>query len=141
LWDFLLLVPTRLNVERTSSRISVTIDNRNFLQWTNIVAQSGEVTGQAYELYVYPTGLSRPLKPTPYYGYGGGLDFNLGTHYLNTSRDGIPITGKSYVVDMDLAVFETAPTNFSDGIPRISTMSNNKLYHILWRGRLEQLVK
>lgn len=103
-------VPTRINVERTSHRISVTIDNRNFLEWTNIVVQSGEDVGQADELYVYPAGQSRPLKATPYcFGYSGGMDFNLGTHYLNTSLGGIPAAGKSYVVDLDLALFETGP--------------------------------
>jgi hypothetical protein len=133
-------VPTRLKVERTSHSISVTVDNRDYLECTNIVIQSG--AGQAFELYVYPVGQSRPLKPPLVWGYSGGTDFNLGTHYLYTRKDGVPVPGKSYVVDVDLAVFEAAETNFILGdIPPISEMPTDKFCHILWRGHLEQIVK
>ena len=133
-------VPTRLNVERTSNRISVTVDNRNYLECTNIVVQSG--AGQAFELYVYGVGQSRPLKPPLVWGYSGGTDFNLGTCYLYNWKDGVPVPGKSYVVDVDLAVFEAPNTNFIVGnIPPISEMPTDKFCHVLWRGRLEQIVK
>jgi hypothetical protein len=129
-------VPTKLKIERTTDMLSVTIDaNTNSFESTNLMVGTNMVTGVRTEDYVYPVGETRSAK------YGGrgslstDLDFNIGTIFLHTKRDGIPQAGKSYIVEMDLAVFET-------DIPGGHLwMPESEKYKVIWRRTLKQIVK
>ena len=125
-------VPTKLTVERTTDTLSITVD-RSSLESTNVMVGSKMVTGVRNELFVYSEGDARPSRAD---GYGlGGLDFNLGTSIRNTKQGGIPVPGKKYVVEMDLAIFET-------DIPSQHMWSPySKNYGILWKRTLRQTVE
>ncbi len=131
-------VPTQLTVERGSNTLSITVD-RNSREPTNILVGSKMVTGVQWHTYIYPEGETRPSRTDrgglSGGGSSGGFDFNLGTTFLHTKPDGIPVAGKNYVVEMDLSIFET-------DIPAQhmwSPYSTN--YRILWERTLRQLVE
>jgi hypothetical protein len=77
------------------------------------------ITGAIYDWYVYPAGQTRPASPTRSARYFG---INTGsTEDFNLSRDGLPVPGQKYDVDMILTVFETdeVPPNLpTAGEPR-----------------------
>ena len=91
------------------------------------------VTGVESEFYVYPEGEPRPANG----GSGlGGTDFNLGTIFWHTKLDGIPLPGRKYVVESELAVFET-------DIPgqHMWSPQGSKNYKVLWQRTLKQTVE
>ena len=91
------------------------------------------VIGVQHELFVYSEGDARPPGGS---GYGlSGLDFNLGTSILNMKHEGIPMPGKNYVVEMDLALFET------DIPPQHMWSPYSKNYKILWKRTLRLTVE
>lgn len=91
------------------------------------------VTGVRDELFVYPAGDARPSLGGRW-GLGN-LDFNLGTSILNAKQDGIPVPGKKYIVEMDLAIFET------DIPPQHARTPYSKNYRVLWKRTLRQTVE
>src|SRR5258706_9476757 len=129
----LVRVPTKLHIERTTETLAVEVD-RSSLERTNLLIGAKMVTGVQSELYVYPEGNSRPSQSICL-GLNGGVDFNLGTDYLNVKREGIPATGKKCVVEMDLEIFET------DIPPQHEWSPFGGKYQVLWRRTLKQTVE
>src|ERR1700722_15347233 len=84
---FTVRVPTRLKVERTADQISVTIYT-NHWGFTNVIAGTNMSIGVRSKLLVYPAGEPAPTNSER--EADGGLDFNLGTTFLNSKLDGIP---------------------------------------------------
>ncbi len=125
-------VPTKLKIERTADMLSVSIDTNGF-ETTNLMVGTNVVTGVEETLFIYPVGEPRPTNSG--FGAQGELDFNLGTVFLATKRDGIPQAGKSYVVEMDLSAFEIDTPQDRQIFP----WSTN--YEIIWRRTLKQIVK
>jgi hypothetical protein len=126
-------VPTKLKIERTVDMLSVTIDTNGF-EFTNLMVGTNVVTGVQENLFIYPVDEPRPTNWTG--GAQGGLDFNLGTSFWWTKRDRFPQVGKNYIVEMDLAAFET---DTPGGHMRIFPWSTN--YEIIWQRTLKQIVK
>jgi hypothetical protein len=124
--------PTKLKIERTSDMLSETIDTNSF-ESTNPMVGTNMVTGVESKIYVYPEGESRPANGG--LGLSSGLDFNLAVVYWHTKQDGIPVPGKKYVVEMDLAAFET------DIPPQHMWSPYGKNYKILWQRTLKQTVE
>lgn len=92
------------------------------------------VTGVQSKLFVYRVGESRPAERFRL-GLSGGLDFNLGTDFVNAKLGGIPVPGEKYVIEMDLAVFET-------DVPCQHMWSpESGKYKILWTRTLRQIVE
>jgi hypothetical protein len=126
-------VPTKLAIQRTADSLSVTI-NRDSLESTSVVVGSKMVTGVQSNLFVYAEGDARPSE-SGRHGLSGGLDFNLGTSILNTKQGGIPAPGKKYIVEMELAIFET------DIPPQHMWSPYGKNYKILWKRTLRETVE
>jgi hypothetical protein len=129
----LVLVPTKLKTEQTTESLSVGFDT-NSLESTNLTVGANMLAGFQYEQYVYPAGEKRPAEG------GLGLIGHVGGNYSdvtywNTKRDGIPLPGKEYVVEMDLAVFETDIPPQHEWQPQ-----GSKNYKILWKRTLKQTV-
>jgi len=122
-------VPTKLKIGRTTDMLSVKVDQSS-LEATNLMVGTNMVTGVQSEEYVFPEGEPRPANGR--YGLGG-TDFNLGTSFLHTRPDGIPLPGKKYVVEVDLAIFET------DIPPQHEWAPTSKNYRILWKRTLTHL--
>jgi hypothetical protein len=126
-------VPTKLKIERTLDTLSVTFDTNGF-ESTNLMVGTNAVTGVQSKLFIYQAGSPRP---TNCIGIGqGALDFNLGTSFWVTQRDGFPQIGKSYIVETDVAAFET---DSRGGHLMIFPWSTN--YKIIWRRTLKQFVE
>jgi hypothetical protein len=125
-------VPTKLKIERTSDMLSETIDTNSF-ESTNLMVGTNMVTGVESKIYVYPEGEPRPANGG--LGLSGGLAFNLGVGYWHTTQDGIPLQGKKYVVEIDLAAFET------DIPPQHHWEPYGKNYKVLWQRTLKQIVE
>jgi hypothetical protein len=125
-------VPTKLKIERTSDTLSETIDTNSF-ESTNLMVGTNMVTGVESKIYAYPEGESRPVNGG--LGLSSGLDFNLGVRYWHTKQDGIPLPGKKYVVEIDLAAFET------DIPPQHDWEPYGKNYKVLWQRTLKQTVE
>jgi hypothetical protein len=125
-------VPTKLKIERTSDMLSETIDTNSF-ESTNLMVGTNMVTGVESKIYVYPDGEPRPVDGG--LGLSGGLDFNLGMRFWHTKSDGIPLPGKTYVVEVELTAFET------DIPPQHDWSPHGKNYKVLWRRTLKQTVE
>src|ERR1035437_3940595 len=125
-------VPTRLKIERTADTLSVEIDTNSF-ESTNFTIGTNMVTGVQSKVYVYTEGQPRPANG----GYGlGGTDFNLGTSFWHTKREGIPLPGKKYVVELDLTIFETDIPSQHMWRPQ-----GSKNYKVLWQRTLKHTVE
>jgi hypothetical protein len=129
-------VPTKLKVTRTADMLSVTLDPNGFAT-TNLMVGTNVVTVVQETLFVYPTSGPRPTNRmvNSVGGAQGQLDFNLGTSFFHAERDGFPQPDINYVVEADLAAFETdTPQN-----RRIFPWSTNN--KILWRQTLKRTVE
>ncbi len=126
-------VPTKLTVERTPDTLSITVD-RSSLEAAEITVGSRMVTGVRSQSFVYPLGESRRPHAIGS-GLHGGVDFNLGTDFVHTKRGGIPAPGAKYVVEMDLAVFET------DVPPQHFWSPESENYRVLLKRTLRQIVE
>jgi hypothetical protein len=124
-------VPTGLKVERTADTLSITVD-RDSLETTRIMVGTNMVIGVRSELFVYSEGETRPTQGR---SYGRGGDFNLGTSILHTKEGDIPMPGTNYVIEMDLAIFET------DIPPQHRWSPQSKNYRILWERTLKEPVE
>jgi hypothetical protein len=125
------MVPTKLTIERTSDVISITVDRDSF-EPAEITVGSRMLTGVQRELYIYRVGEPRPARSR--LGLGGP-DFNIGTDFVNAKLNGIPVPGESYVVEIDLAIFET-------DIPAQHFWSpEGGKYMVLWTRTLSQVVE
>lgn len=125
-------VPTRLAVTRGPDTISVSVD-RDGMEAILIPLTPGLTAGVRSDLFVYRDGETRSDDPLRS-GLSSGQDFNLGTSIFNAVQDGLPARGGRYVVEMDVAVFETdvppghlwSPDRGSGG------------YRVLWRRTLRK---
>jgi hypothetical protein len=135
--DLVVRVPRQLTIEHgkdTHGKDMVWIvGNRHSLEITNIMVGSKMVTGIKYELFVYPEGSARPSHA----GSLGlsGLDFESGTAIVNPKQVLTPVPGKGYVVEMDLAIFET------DVPPQHMWSPYSKNYNVLWKRTFRPLTK
>jgi len=122
-------VPTKIKVVRSADTLSVEIDT-NLFESTNLLVAKGMVTSIEYHLFIYPVAEARPKEG----GSGLSGDFNLGVRFWHTKQDNIPLPWKRYVVEMDLAIFET-------DIPAQHFWSpqGSKNYKVLWRRTLKQI--
>jgi hypothetical protein len=128
-----LQVPTRIEVERTTETIAFSID-RSALEPADVTVGLQMLTGVTSEWFVYRVGESRPAEPFCS-GLSGGVEFNLGTSFVNTKQRGIPVPGEQYVIEVDLAVFET-------DIPAQHFWSpHSEKYQVLWTRTLRQTVE
>ena len=127
-------VPARLKIARTEDTFSVTIDSDSF-ESTNLLVGTNMITGVQSELLVYPVGEPRPTNRDRM-AESGGLVFNMGTAYWHAKPDGIPQAGKRYIVEMNLAAFET-------DIPpqHLWSPQSSKNYKVIWQRILKQTVE
>jgi hypothetical protein len=125
-------IPTKLKIERSADTLSVTIDTNGF-DSTNLMVGANMITGVERRLFIYAEGDTKPTNGSG--GLEGGLTFNLGTGYWHAKSDNLPLPGKRYVVEMDLAVFET-------DIPaqHMWDPQGSKNCKVLWRQTLKQTV-
>jgi hypothetical protein len=136
-------VPTKLKIERTTHALSVEIDTNSF-ESTNITVGTNMIIGVQSTCSVYlandsfGAALGRPMGAlTDRMGWGlcAGMDFNLGKMIWNKKGDGVPLSGKKYVVEAVLAVFET------DITPQHEWSPYGKNFKIIWQRTLKQTVE
>jgi hypothetical protein len=129
-------VPTKLKIGRTADTLSIGIETNSF-ESTNITVGTNMVTGIRYELYVYRLGETRPVNGE--IGMESGMVFNSGVRYWQTESGHIPLnpmSQKQYVVELDLAAFETDIPPQHDWSPL-----GSKNYKVLWQRTLRQTVE
>lgn len=91
--------------------------------------------GVKHELRVWGEGEARPEDANGGVGLGGPItssDLGLlnGKALLNKAQGGIPLPGKNYIVEEDIALFET-------DIPAQHMWSpTSKKYRVLWEGKV-----
>jgi hypothetical protein len=127
-------VPTRLTVTRGPDTVSVSVD-RDALETTQIPLTPGLSAGVRSDLFVYREGATRSDHARRS-GLCSALDFNLGTSIFNAGQDGLPIRGERYVVEMDVAVFET-------DVPPAHMWSpegGSRRFRVLWQRTLRKVV-
>jgi hypothetical protein len=132
--EVLVHVPTRLKIERTTNTLSVSVDNKNFLESTNLSVGTNMVTGVQFRLSVYPAS-EKPPPDDQSFGLASGFDFNTGTQFFNAKRDHLPLPGVKYTVEVILTAFET------DIPPGHFWSPYGKNYKVLWRRTLKQIVE
>ena len=121
-------VPTRLLIERTDEKMSVTVD-MDSLEPLELDVGANMVTGFKQQLFVY-----RDNKLVGHrVGLTGGTRAYMGTDYFNRSMEKIPQPGEKYLVEVRFEIFET-------DIPAQhmwSPEASNK-YKVLWTRTLRQ---
>jgi hypothetical protein len=113
--------------------LSVGIDTNNF-EPTNITIDTNMAVVVRGEIFVYP--VSKP-KPTEWQRLWSSdtLDFGSYAVFFHTKQDGIPQADTKYVVEMDLAILETA-------LPvRGGVIALGPSYKIAWQRTLKQVVE
>jgi hypothetical protein len=120
-------------VKRTVDTLEIKVD-KTTLEPIVISVGSKMETGIECELYVYPVEGTRPSEAGSY-GMCSGTEFNLGTSFINRSLGGIPKRGEKYIVEMELAIFET------DIPSQHMWMPHSQNYRVLWRRTLKQIVE
>jgi hypothetical protein len=129
-------VPTRLSVERTPDRLIVGFDPTP-AENVKITLGDRMTMGVKNELRVWGKGEARPVEANGGIGLGGVTSSDLGLHrgksFLQRAQGGIPIPGKSYIVEEDVSIFET-------DIPAQHMWSpTSKKYSVLWEGKIQYI--
>lgn len=127
-------VPTRLEVHRTSTTITIRAD-KQALQSIPLTFDPTMTTGTMAEWQIYPAGVSRPTQPGSIQ-LNGGTDFaKMGDYIVNPGDRDFPIPGKQFVVEIDLTVFETPvrPQHMW-----YAKMGSN--YRVLWHRVIRQVI-
>jgi hypothetical protein len=122
-------VPSALTIGRSIDALSITVDPAS-LASTQVIAAPGMVIGMEREVFVFPEG-----QPRPPLGRGGlvrGADFTASTDTWTRKRDGLPLPGTQYVVEMQFALFETDVPPATPWNPHVGT------YRVLWSRTLRQ---
>jgi hypothetical protein len=136
-------VPTKLKIERTTRTLALEIDTNSF-EATNITVGTNMIIGVWSTCSVHLAddpfwaALGRPmgqLSDRMGWGLCAGTDFNLGKISWNKKGDGVPLSGKKYVVEAVLTVFET------DIPPQLTWSPWRGKYKVLWRQTLKQTVE
>jgi hypothetical protein len=136
-----LCLPDKLRVTRTDTTLSIEFDLAP-VQEVPVTAGKNMVMGIKDELRVYAVGSPRPDR-------AGGISLSSnvefcspqktarsgsGTEILNRNQGGIPETGKKYIVEMEVTVFETDIPSQHMWQPQGSTK-----YRELWSGTLKSI--
>jgi hypothetical protein len=119
-------VPTRLLLTRSATQIGISVD-QNSLETIALDVGANMVVGFECETSATAdgrkfTGLGRTLTGST----------NFGTHFVNTSIEGIPQPGVSYTVLAEVTLFET------DIPPQHLWMPHGGKYRKLWTRTLRQ---
>jgi hypothetical protein len=77
--------------------------DRTAMEAAKITVGANRYTGVSYDLRVYPEGQASMSSGG---GVVSGVDFQIGERRFN-AREGLPVAGKTYLVEVDLVVFET----------------------------------
>ena len=127
-------VPTRLKIVRTADAISAEVDTNSFEPET-ITVGTNMATGVETEIEIYPSG--QPPKDKSGSGMMGGGTTELPpvSGSWHTAKDGIPVPGKKYDVEVNLKIFET------DIPPQHMWGPQSEKYKILWQRTLKQTVE
>lgn len=134
-----LCIPDKLHVERTDTTLSAQFDPPS-LQRVRVTVGKNMVMGIKDEMRVYAVGDPRPDQASES-SWSGKVDFCTAEGRaslrnicggLNRNLDGIPGTGKKYIVEMALSVFETDIPAQHMWHPQTS-----KKYKVLWSGTLK----
>lgn len=132
--DVVVAVPTRLSVERTPDRLVVGFDLTS-TEGVKTTLGDRMTMGVKWELRVWGEGEARPVEANGGVGLGGPVnssDLGLnGKDFLSRSQGGIPESGKSYIVEEDVSIFET-------DIPAQHMWSpTSKKYSVLWENKIQ----
>jgi hypothetical protein len=127
-------MPTRLRVQRTESRISISYDLAS-LRKVKVIVDAGKFIGIKDEMRAYAKSDVRP-RSAGRVSYTSIEDqptssFLRSETFLNKVPDGIPTPGMSYVIERDISLFETdvPPQHMWDGII-------GDRYRVLWERTL-----
>jgi hypothetical protein len=133
--DVVVAMPTRLTVERTADRMTVGFDP-TATEGVKITLGDRMTMGVKSELRVWGEGEARPVEANGGVTLGGPVtssDLGLQSekYFLNRAQGGIPVPGKSYIVEEDVSVFET-------DIPAQHMWSpTSKKYKVLWENKIQ----
>jgi hypothetical protein len=97
-------VPAALSLARAIDTLSVAVDPAS-LAFTQVTADAGRVIGVEREVFVFPEGQARPALGRR--GVVPSADFTVSTDTWTTKKDGIPVSGAQYVVEVRFVIFET----------------------------------
>ncbi len=97
-------VPAALRIARGLDTLSVELDP-DLLAKTTVHVAPGRTVGVAYTARVFERGKTR--LESERHGYVPGQGFNLGTLVWRTGKDSLPQSGRKYLVEMKLMLFET----------------------------------
>jgi len=122
-------VPGAVAIARSIDALSVAIDPASLAD-TKVTADPGMTLGIEMELFVFPVGKERPAQGR--HGLKSGDDFDVGTSTWNAKSDGIPASGTTYLVEMQLVLFET------DVPPQHEWAPHSGRYKILWSRTIRQ---
>ena len=112
---------------------SITIEiDPHPLEAARITVGNNMVTGVDMKLYVYRLGEPRnqPFGETT----SAGVDFNLGTDFLNPSDPNYPAPGDKLQIEADVAIFET------DVPAQHMWMPGSPKYKVIWHRTLKQIL-
>jgi len=123
-------VPAGFGIERGLDALLVRIDPAA-LAFTEVDAGAAAVVGIESEVYAFARGQPRPDRGK--HGLAAGSDFERTRVAWTTDRDGIPLQGTKYVVEMNLILFETdVPLGAATWNPHAGR------YTVLWTRTLRQ---
>jgi hypothetical protein len=130
-------MPTRLSVERESNRLSVGFDLSSPRRVKITVGKKMSI-GVKYEMRVYAKSEARPQEPSGI-GYAeikepvtlSEAGFLNGRAFLNRAECGIPAPGKRYVIEEDVAIYET------DIPAQHLRFPESGRYRVLWAEKLK----
>lgn len=97
-------VPAALAVTRSMGALSVAVDPRSFAT-TGLATRAGSVVGVQADVLVFAVGQPRAIVQR--HAVRSGTDFGVASYTWNAARDGLPTPGATYVVEMQLVLFET----------------------------------
>jgi hypothetical protein len=122
-------VPGAIGVARALDTLSVAIDPAS-LALTQVTADAAMVRGVEAEVSVFAPGRALPVAERR--ATSPREDFDVGAWTWSTVRDGVPVQGTRYVVEMRLVLFETDVAPERDWDPRAGR------YDVLWTRTLRQ---
>jgi hypothetical protein len=136
-----LCLPDKLRVTRTDKTLSIEFDMAS-VQEVPVTAGKNMVMGIKDELRVYAVGSPRPDRAGSI-GLSSSLDFctleqrargGFSTDIVNRNQGGIPESGKKYIVEKKMTVFETDIPSQHMWQPQDSTK-----YRELWSRTLKSI--
>jgi hypothetical protein len=127
-------VPQAIKIMHTPVVVAVSVDHDS-LALAELNVDRKLTTGVMWKLYVHPANVPRPSQPQRT-GMSSWTDFNLGSAILNSEEHDFPIRGQPFIIEMDLAIFETpVPPQHMWNV----VMGAN--YRVLWRRVIKQPIE